>query len=55
LIHTVGDLKNILSRVAPVNGDFNIFRGFAPKPLNDLNKTIVEAKLQYFMCLKRLI
>ena len=55
LNHTVGDIKNFVTKVAPVNGDFNIVEGFPPKPLSDMSKTITEAKLQNCMCTQRLI
>ena len=55
LTQTVEDIKNFVSKVAPVNGDFNIVEGFPPKPLSDMNKTIIEAKLQNCMCTQRLV
>ncbi len=55
LTHTVKDVKNFVTKVAPVQGDFNLVEGFPPKPLLDLNKTIVEAKLQNCMINQRLI
>lgn len=55
LTHTIRDIKNFVAKVAPVQGDFNLVEGFPPKPLLDLNKTILEAKLQNCMMNQRLL
>ena len=45
LDHKVSDLHSYLSVVAPVEGSYQLINGFPPKPLNDPNATIEEAKL----------
>ncbi len=55
LSHTVQDIKNFVAKVAPVQGQFNLVEGFPPKPLLDMNKTILEAKLQNCMVNQRLL
>ncbi len=55
LTHTVQDVKNFVAKVAPVQGEFNLVEGFPPKPLLDMGKTVLEAKLQNCMITQRLL
>ena len=55
LTHLVQDVRDFVSRVAPVDGDFNLVEGFPPKPLLDMSQTVIEAKLQNCLINQRLI
>ena len=46
LTHTLMDVRQFVSRAAPVNGTYDLVEGFPPKPLIDDSKTIEQLKLQ---------
>ena len=46
LYHSVADIFQFVTQVAPVMGSFQLVEGFPPKPLVNMDKTIEELKLQ---------
>ena len=54
LYHSVGDIFAFVTSVAPVIGSFQLFEGFPPKPLTNMDKTIEELRLQGTTLIQRL-
>lgn len=54
LTNTVADIFTFVMGVAPVDGSFQLVEGFPPKPLEEVNKTIGELKLQGTTLIQRL-
>jgi UBX domain-containing protein 1 len=46
LYHSVADIFQFVTQVAPVMGSFQLVEGFPPKPLINMDKTIEELRLQ---------
>jgi hypothetical protein len=54
LVHTLGDIRNYVNMVAPVDGDFQLIEGFPPRPATQMDKTIAELKFQGTTLIQRL-